>query len=60
MLSLFILIFTHPRVVSRHRDPQLRENYSYLFNLKHNICKSPGKLNFFVLSVLYLFEYLHE
>ena len=33
----------HPlEAVSRYRDPQLQvgENYSYLFNLSTNICKS--------------------
>ena len=33
----------HPlKVVSRYRDPQLQvgENYSHLFNLRANICKS--------------------
>ena len=32
----------HPlKVVSRYREPQLQvgENYSYLFNLRSNICK---------------------
>ena len=34
--------FHPPEVVSRHRDPQLQvgEKYSYLFNLRPNICKS--------------------
>ena len=34
--------FPTPEVVSRYRDPQLQvgENYSCLFNLMPNICKS--------------------
>ena len=36
------LFFHSLKVVSRYRDPQLQmgENYSYLFNLIPNICKS--------------------
>ena len=38
-----IYVNFHPlEVVSRYRDPQLQvnENYSYLFNLSTNVCKS--------------------
>ena len=40
--ELIYLNFQTLEVVSRYRDPQLQvtENYSYLFNLSTNICKS--------------------
>ena len=40
--KLIYLIFHLPEVVSRYRDPQLQvdENYSYLYNLRQNICQS--------------------
>ena len=39
--ELIYLNFHTLEVVSRYRDPQLQvaENYSYLFNLRPNICK---------------------
>ena len=42
-LKGLIYLNFHPlEVVSRYRDPQLQvgENYSYLFNLSTNICRS--------------------
>ena len=40
--KLIYLNFQQLKVVSRYRDPQLQvaENYSYLFNLSTDICKS--------------------
>ena len=40
--KLIYLNFHLLKIVSRYRDPQLQvaENYSYLFNLSTNICKS--------------------
>ena len=40
--KLIYLNFYPREVVSRYRDPQLQvaENYTYMFNLSTNICKS--------------------
>ena len=45
--KLFFLIFQPLEVVSRYRDPQpeVIENYSYLFNLRPNIHESRILLN---------------
>ena len=45
MLTLILLIYLNFQpleVVFRYRDPQLQgaENYSYLFNLRPDFCKS--------------------
>ena len=42
LISVIYLNFYPLEIVSRYRDPQLQviENYSYVFNLSTNICKS--------------------
>ena len=59
LLATLIYLFFHPlEVVSRYRDPQPQvvENYSYLFNLRPNIYKSYCLNSYFIHNICDLID----